>query len=197
MGEFRIGRKNAQHSYPDSRFSAPMMLQIGSDQVLEDFGAAAGTAVKVEKDGVPNLLQVPLNGFRRVNGIWVELTALIEEADTGAISATISPWFKFASLPEFFVVDASVVAIGAELNFNQVADEFQALTINAGFLIRLPAASGDVAPIALPDVDDLLVGLAVLGSIDVSVNVTSGLVAGEVNTGVITQAPTVGLLTLP
>lgn len=197
MGEFRIGRKHASHSYPTPRFGAPSMLQVGGDQVLTNFAVVGGTATKVEKDATPTLLQVPLSGFRRANALWVELTGLVEEAEAGAVAITISPWFKFSTLPEFFVVDAAGVPVGAELNFNQAADEFQALTLHTSFLIRLPAQSNDVAPIALPAVDDLLVGLAAFGSIDFTVNVTSGLVAAEMNTDIVTQASTIGLLTLP
>jgi len=173
---------------------------MGGDQVLTDFAIASGvTPIKVEKDATPTLLQVPLNGFRRSNGLWAELEATIQLQDTGNFSATFQPWFKFASLAQYFLADPSSVQIGGLLAFSQASSEdvYGYLSVSAHFLVKLPAQSSDVAPIAIPDTDDLLVGIAAVGTVDISVNKTSGIVVGEINEAIVTQAPQIGLITLP
>lgn len=198
---FRIGRKHAQHTYPTPRFGAlGPLLQVGSDLLEDPFGITADQApLKVEKTA-GNLLQVPLNGFQRVNGLWVEATALLNVADTGDAAMSYIMWVKFASLPETFIAFPPT-QIGVGVDVSEVGDPaeqpLQGISLALNALIRLPAQSSDVAPIALPAVDDILVGLAGTGGIDFSIIPTTTVIAGEISSAIITQIPEVLLVTLP
>lgn len=194
---FRIGRKHAQHTYPEPPTGAGLpLLQIGSDMLDENF-SVPGNEIPLKVSKVAGLLQVPLPGFQRVNGLWIQFSPTISIADTGPTLIFYQPWVKFATLPQFFAMSAR----GTEaIPSAAIADPTGVtLTLDLCFLVKLPAASGDQVPIALPAVDDILVGL--VGQSDTDFDfIGSGLTliaAGELNSSIITQMPEVTLLTLP
>jgi hypothetical protein len=204
---FRIGRKHAQHVYPTrpSFGVPPALLQVGSDQLTtsdQSFTGAA-PAVKVEKTAAGALLQVPLNGFRRVNGLWIQVTGVVNREDTGAaVAINFFPWIKFSTLAQYFAPPTGT-PVTAQVEFDTVTvsevdvQPFVAISLTLTALILLPAASSDVVPIALPAVDDILVGIAAQGTPDFSFSAMTSVIAGEMNSQIITQIPAVELATLP
>jgi hypothetical protein len=201
---FRIGRKFAQHTYPEPRTGVPplALLQIGSDLIDREFGVAANDIVNVvQKTAGP--LQVPLNGFQRVNGLWVQISATLELADSGApVDWYFGPWIKFASLPETFSPTITTqVPVVSNVNFQPDSAGGQLLTsitMTLCALFKLPAESENETPILLPAVDDILVGIAAQATeSDVSFKPTTSIVAGEVPASIITQLPEVTVTTIP
>lgn len=199
---FRIGRKYAQHSYPTPRFGAlAPLLQIGSDLLQSPFAITNNQAPdQVEKSG-GTLLQVPLNGFNRLNGLWIEAMALMDVVGTGDASMSFITWFKFDSLPEIFIPDTPTL-LGVGVGVDEVpstppTQPLDNITLTLGVLVLLPPQTSDETPIALPAVDNLQVGIAGAGGVDFQFIQTTSVVAGEIDASIITQIPTVGLVTLP
>ena len=194
---FRIGRRHAQHTYPEPPTGAGLpLLQIGSDMLDEDFDVTGVVPLKVPK--AVGLLQVPLPGFQRINGLWLQFSVTIQVNDTAPATIQYLPWVKFATVPQFFSMNARAIEV---IPTAAIANpDGMTLTIDLCCLVKLPAASADVVPIALPAVGDLLVGLTAQTADADFVVVDGGLTliaAGEINSSIITQIPTVVLLTVP
>lgn len=198
---FRIGRRSASHSYPTPRvgFGNPSLLRIGSDLLVDDYAITAASPPNKVQKTAGTLLQIPLPGFRRTNGLLIQVTALMILAETGN-SATISffPWVKFASLAQYFgPVPPTIIAGAAGFLSPGGTNPLNEISVTLDALIKLPTQSSDGPPIALPNVDDLLVGISGQGDADFSFSQTTSVVASEVNAPAITQIPEVSLATLP